>query len=122
MAQIATLLTDRARREGSAYVGRADLDLVGPLEIGQVVIIEDISTGDRLLGWIADVIGADTETVYRFALGPVLPARFAPELAHLPRRRQSLQGIEKLLDEARERGLQVPQPRDANDELTPEDS
>lgn len=115
MAQIVTLLSDRARREGLAYVGRDDLDLVEPLELGQIVIVEDTATGDRILGWTAEVLGADTETVYMFALGPVLPAASATELSRLPRQRLGLQEVEMLLDDARARGLQVPQPRDPDD-------
>ena len=110
MAQIATLLSDRARREGSAYVGRGDLDLVGPLELGQVVIIEDTSTGERLLGWIADVLGTETEVVYQIALGPVLPvgdATMSPGSID----RYRLQDVENLLDEAREHDIRIPQPR-----------
>lgn len=120
MAQIATLLSDRARREGAALVGRADLDLVESLELGQVVIIKDTSTGDRLLGWIADVLGADTETVYRIALEHVLPADDAIEVTQSGRDRYRLQDIEGMLDEAREGDIRVPQPREPDDALAPE--
>jgi hypothetical protein len=114
MAQIVTMLSDRARREGVAEVGRADLGLVEELELGQVVIIEDTSTGDRLLGWVSDVFGADTETVYRLALGPVLP-RARPRALPRPRKRYGLQDVESLLGQARAEGIPVPRPR-----LTPE--
>jgi len=120
MALIATLLSDRARREGSAYVGRADLDLVEPLELGQIVIIEDTSTGERLLGRIADVLGADTETVYRIALGPVFPVDDPTEDA-ASTSRYSLQDIEQMLEEARDHDIRIPQPREPEDDPEPED-
>ena len=118
MAQIATLLSDRARREGSAYVGRADLDLVEALDLGQVVIINDTSTGERLLGWIADVLAAETETVYQIALGPVLPVGDVPMTAG-SFDRYRLQDIENLLDEAREQDIRIPQPREPGDGPAP---
>ena len=122
MAQIATLLSDRARREGSAYVGRADLDLVEPLELGQVVIIEETSTGDRLIGWIVDVLDVDTETVYRIELGPLLPIGTVAAVVPRPRRRYGLQDVETMLDEARNDGVEVPQPREPEDQLAPDDA
>ncbi len=110
MAQIATVLSERARREGLAYIGRADLDLEEQLGLGQVVIIEDTSTGDRLLGWVAAVFGADTETVYRIALGPVLPC-LGPGKVPRPRKRYGLQDVESLLDDAGQTGRPIPFPR-----------
>ena len=120
MAQIATLLSDRARREGSAYVGRADLDLVEELELSQVVIIEDTSTGERLVGRIADVHETQAETVYQIALGPVLPVGDATMTAGAIDRYR-LQDVENLLDEAREHDIRIPQPREPESEEPDDD-
>ena len=117
MAQIAALLSDRARREGTAEIGRADLGLVEELELGQVVIIEDTSTGDRLLGWVSDVFVADTETIYRVALGPVLPLA-RPRAIPRPRKRYGLQDVECLLGQARAAGMPVPGPRRSPEGVT----
>ena len=116
MALIATLLSDRARREGSAYIGRTDLDLVEELGLGQVVIIKDTRTGDKILGWVSDVIDTEDETVYRIALGPVLPSG-TPGNVPAPRdHRHGLQHVEQLLDQARRQGMQIPKPREPRDE------
>lgn len=116
MALIATLLSDRARREGSAYIGRTDLDLVDELGLGQVVIIKDTASGDKILGWVSDVIDTGTETVYRFALGPVLPARMPGDVPEPRDHRHGLQHVEQMLDQARQQDLQVPKPRRPRDD------